>query len=179
MDVSIECKKKIVLDFDEFPPSKNEKKIYEHFHLIKKTNSSENQKLPFYLSSIEEKNEMPSMRDQNKRDAKIFKISEKLAVKPIHDYKRKYHTYPKYRIPVSKCSKERRLENYAMNSRIFPLEPREIDLEFFQQLHIAELQEFLLLESQCSGNFGLAGNIFISYNEYCIEDDRGTVSGKI
>lgn len=90
---------------------------------------------------------------------------------------------PKSRIPVSKCSQERRLENYAINSRIFPLEPREIDLEFFQQLHTVdsqdELQEFLLLESQCSGNFGLAGDISTSYNKYCTEDDRGTVSGRI
>ncbi|XP_024868454.1 uncharacterized protein LOC112452461 [Temnothorax curvispinosus] len=182
MDVSTECrKKKIVLDFGEFPPSKSERKIYEYFHSIdKKTNSPENQKSPFCLSLIEERTEMPSTHNKKKLNTKIFKtIPEKFAVKPIHDCKRKYHTYPKSKIPVSKYSKEKQLEDYTMNPRIFPLEPREIDLESFQQLHTAdsqeELQEFLLLESQCSGNFELADNIS-TYSEYSIEDERGTMS---
>lgn len=188
MNVSTEkCrKKKIVLDFGEFPPLKCERKVYEYFHAAdKKTNSPENQKPPFCLSSIEEKAEMSSTHNYSKLDAKIFKtISEKLAVKPIHVYERKYHTYPKCKISNSKCSKEKQL-NYALNPdvRIFPLEPREIELESFQQLYTAdsqeELQEFLLLESQCSGNFGLAGNISTSYSEYYSEDERGTMSGRI
>lgn len=86
----------------------------------------------------------------------------KLQLNQFMTIKRKY-TYPKFKIPVSKCSKikEAKLENYVINLRIFPLEPREIDLEPFQQLHTTdnqeELQEFLLLESQCNENFRLTG----------------------
>lgn len=41
-----------------------------------------------------------------------------------------------------------------------------------------ELQEFLLLESQCSANFGLAGNISTYYRVYYIEDERSAMSDK-
>lgn len=48
------------------------------------------------------------------------------------------------------------LRNCAIYNTLYPLEPREIDPEAFAQLHTAdsleELQEFLLLESQCSTN---------------------------
>lgn len=55
---------------------------------------------------------------------------------------------------------------FALNSTLYPLEPRELNPESFEQLHTAdsceELQEFLLLESQCmSSEAGLAG-AFIS-----------------
>lgn len=44
------------------------------------------------------------------------------------------------------------------NIKTHPLEPREIEIEKFQQLHMIgsqeELQEFLLLESQCSVDLG-------------------------
>nr|XP_012219363.1 PREDICTED: uncharacterized protein LOC105670421 [Linepithema humile] len=187
MDVSKKCeKKKIVLDFSEFPPSKYEKKIREQnfYSDTKKPTASDEQKSPFYLSLIEESNEMPSVSDQNKLKAKINKtISEESIVKSTYDCKKKYHTYPKSRIPVSKRTIERKIENYVMDPRMFPLEPREIDLESFQQLHTVdsqeELQEFLLLESQCSGNLGLAATISTSkvfYDEYNIEDERGTMS---
>lgn len=178
-------KKKIVLDFNEFPPSKYEKKIQEYSDAGVIT-SPNNPKLSFYLSSIEEKNETLSTRNRNLDTTKINKtISEEPVIKPIYNYKRKYHTYPKSRIPILKCAKKRQFENYAMDPRMFPLEPREIDLESFQQLHTAdsqeELQEFLLLESQCSGNLGLASNAFTSEafnNEYCTDDERGTMSGR-
>jgi hypothetical protein len=42
---------------------------------------------------------------------------------------------------------------FGFNNTLYPLEPRELDPDSFQQLHTAdsceELQEFLLLESQC------------------------------
>lgn len=185
VDKSSESKKnKIVLDFNEFPPLKYERKIQEHSDagVITSTDSSRS---PFYLSSIKEKCETSSMRDQNNLNAKINKtISEEFAINPTYDYKRKYHTYPKSRIPILKCARKRRLENYTIDPRMFPLEPREIDLDSFQQLHTAdsqeELQEFLLLESQCSGNLGLASNAFTSevfYNEYT-DDERSTMSGR-
>lgn len=48
------------------------------------------------------------------------------------------------------------LRNFTIYNTLYPLEPREVDPESFYQLHTAdsleELQEFLLLESQCSTN---------------------------
>jgi hypothetical protein len=175
-------------NFIEFPPTRHEKKIQEYSQSVVKEIVSPNRlNSPFYLPSNEEKSETKRMSGQNNPDIKIYEtIPEELVVKSVYDYKRKYHTYPKSRIPISKYSRERHYENYIMDPRMFPLEPREIDLESFQQLHIAdsqeELQEFLLLESQCSGNLGLAGNVFaseISCDGYRMEDERGTMSGRI
>lgn len=173
--------------FAEFPPTRHERQIQEYFQSnVKGTASQSRSKSPFYLSPIEEKSEK-RMSNQNNFDTKIYKmVPEELVLKPVYHYNKKYHTYPKSRIPVSKYSRERRYENYVMDPRMFPLEPREIDLESFQQLHTAdsqeELQEFLLLESQCSGNLGLAGNVFaseVSCDGYRTEDERGTMSGRI
>lgn len=170
-------------NFNDFPPSKYDRKIQKYFYSSdKKITSTDSQKSLIFLSPIEKNNETPS--DQNKLDTKMYKTSsDKSIFKPTYSYKRKYHTYPKSRIPVLKSRKERRIENYPMNPQMFPLEPREIDLEFFQQLHTAdsqeELQEFLLLESQCKGNLGLAGNVPTSYDEYCTEDEKDTMSGRI
>jgi len=174
-------------NFTEFPLTRHEKKIQEYSQAVVKEVSPNRLKSPFYLSSNEEKSETKRMSDQNNPDTKMHEtIPEELVVKSVYDYKRKYHTYPKSRIPISKYSRERYYENYIMDPRMFPLEPREIDLESFQQLHIAdsqeELQEFLLLESQCSGNLGLAGNVFaseVSCDGYRTEDERGTMSGRI
>lgn len=175
-------KRKIVLDFGEFPPPRHEGRIQgpEASDASART-SPDNQKSPFHLLPIEE-SEIPSANDRNKSDAET--VAEKPAIKSTYSYRRKYHTYPKSRIPIPKYSKERRFDNYPADPRMFPLEPREIDLESFQQLHTAdsqeELQEFLLLESQCSGNLGLAGNVSeASYDERYTEDERGSMSGRM
>lgn len=170
--------RKIVLDFSEFPPPRHERKTQE----VESSHSSSRKstdrlKSAFYLSLIEESGETPSGR-------KSSATAEKPAIKSTYGYRRKYHTYPKSRIPIPKYSKERRFENYPADPRMFPLEPREIDLESFQQLHTAdsqeELQEFLLLESQCSGNLGLAGDMSeASYGEHHTDDERGSMSGRI
>ncbi|XP_070163152.1 uncharacterized protein [Polyergus mexicanus] len=179
--ISTESKKKeIVLDFSEFPPSKYERKIQKHSDAGVIT-CPDNLKSP---SSIKKKSETQSIRNQDNLNTDINKtIFEEFVINTTYDYKRKYHTYPKSRIPILKYARKRRLENYTMDPQMFPLEPREIDLEFFQQLHTAdsqeELQEFLLLESQCSRNLGLASNAFTSeefYNEYYTDDERGTMS---
>lgn len=71
---------------------------------------------------------------------------------PSTDYSQRCHTYPKR-------SKNVRI-NYELteNRTLYPLEPREIDPGAFFQLHTVdsqeELQEFLLLESQCMSNDG-------------------------
>ncbi|KAE8746082.1 hypothetical protein FOCC_FOCC007206, partial [Frankliniella occidentalis] len=59
-------------------------------------------------------------------------------------------TYPRSR--VSTVGKDLRMHS-CLRRTLYPLEPRELDPTGFQQLHTAdsndELQEFLLLESQC------------------------------
>ncbi|XP_043261540.1 uncharacterized protein LOC122402645 [Colletes gigas] len=157
---------KIVLDFDEFPPPRSEKKS----HFLNVTEPG------FHLSPIEENSEVCIGSGQCKVPDKATETTLE------YDHARKYHTYPKSRIPVARWSKERRFGK-LMDPKMYPLEPREIDLEAFQQLHTAdsqeELQEFLLLESQCSGNLGLAGNMStseVSCSEHHSEDERGTMS---
>lgn len=186
---STESRKKMaILDFDDMPFPKCDKETQKDFQSSAERASPNVLETVFYLSPIEENSETSSVNDQKELDTKIYK-TEKFAIKPTYNYRRKYHTYPKSRIPVAKHFRERRFENYAADSRMFPLEPREIDLESFQQLHTAdsqeELQEFLLLESQCSGDLGLAANILstseidFTYDEHYIEDERGTMSGRI
>lgn len=173
-----ERRKKIVLDFDEFPPPRSERKTQARSDL------SNIQEAGFYLSPIEENSEASTGSGQSKQVIEHY--GKMMETSMEYDHARKYHTYPKSRIPVARWSKERRFGNLMMDPKMYPLEPREIDLEAFQQLHTAdsqeELQEFLLLESQCSGNLGLAGNIStseISCNEHHSEDERGTMSGII
>lgn len=171
-------KKKIVLDFDEFPPPRTEKRSHVH---------SEHLNVPetgIYLSPIEENSEASTGSGQNKFATEHYGAGKMMETTLEYDHARKYHTYPKSRIPVARWSKERRFGNLMMDPKMYPLEPREIDLEAFQQLHTAdsqeELQEFLLLESQCSGNLGLAGNMStseVSCSEHHSEDERGTMSG--
>lgn len=175
-----ERKKKIVLDFSEFPPPKSERKGHARMH-------PDFLNVPepgFYLSPIEENSEASTISGQSKIVSESHGKSVEAPME--YDHTRKYHTYPKSRIPVARWSKEQRFGNFMMDPKMYPLEPREIDLEAFQQLHTAdsqeELQEFLLLESQCSGNLGLAGNMStseVSCDEHHSEDERGTMSGTV
>lgn len=169
-------RKKIVLDFDEFPPPRTEKKSCAHSDRLNVPETG------VYLSPIEENSEASTGSGQNKFVTGHYGKTMETTLQ--YDHARKYHTYPKSRIPVARWSKERRYGNLMMDPKMYPLEPREIDLDAFQQLHTAdsqeELQEFLLLESQCSGNLGLAGNMSaseVSCNEHHSEDERGTMSG--
>lgn len=102
---------------------------------------------------------------------------------PLSDDIEQSQTLPRAKIPQSHSHKE------LWNSLRFPMEPRELDPAAYHQLHTAdsqeELQEFLLLESECmtdGKNQGLASAFTMSdegprifYNEN--NDDRGTVSG--
>lgn len=67
--------------------------------------------------------------------------------------KTKYQTFPRSKIPVLSPVRNNACYDVPEDPSMYPLEPRELDLESFQQLHNAdsqeELQEFLLLESQC------------------------------
>lgn len=95
-----------------------------------------------------------------------------------------YQTLPRAKIPVAHTNRD------IWDSFRFPTEPRELDPAAYHQLHTAdsqeELQEFLLLESECmtdGKSNGLASaftmsdegpRIFLSEE---INDDRGTMSG--
>lgn len=103
----------------------------------------------------------------------------------IHkDSDEQYQTLPRAKIPVAHTNRD------IWNSFRFPTEPRELDPEAYHQLHTAdsqeELQEFLLLESECmtdGKNNGLASAFTMSDEGpriFCKEetnDDRGTMSG--
>ncbi|XP_050302716.1 uncharacterized protein LOC126740643 [Anthonomus grandis grandis] len=117
----------------------------------------------FILSPIEEKSE-PSTRSSSCKGSsgsghaanKYFSFSCNALSKSYEDgetsYQKKYSSFPKTK-NESFSSKD---INY--DSNMYPLEPREIDLESFHQLHTAdsqeELQEFLLLESECMNERG-------------------------
>lgn len=66
------------------------------------------------------------------------------------DFTQRCHTYPK------RSKNVRSNYEFSDNRTLYPLEPREIDPGAFFQLHTVdsqeELQEFLLLESQCMSN---------------------------
>ena len=197
-------KKKIVLDFNEFPPPKSERRIQSaippssseelDYQVTHFSHSAQHPSSHFYLSPIEENSEAStSSGSQGKSSSKHLKSKQdeftdctqtiKDSIFSIDfDTSRKYHTYPKSRIPVARKPGNRRGFRNLMDPKMYPLEPREIDLEAFQQLHTAdsqdELQEFLLLESQCSGNLGLATNFSSSeISDHHSEDERGTMSG--
>lgn len=94
-----------------------------------------------------------------------------------------YQTLPRAKIPIPHTSREH------WDTVRFPTEPRELDPEAYHQLHTAdsqeELQEFLLLESECmtdGKNNGLASAFTMSDEGPRIfskeeKDDRGTMSG--
>lgn len=197
-------KMKVVMEFDEFlPPSERSQSPSTSDSYGR---SSERKHSPgyiqvpapsFYLSPIEENSETSSTSSRSRREE--IKCPQHVTLKeqptvPEEKYESiseeddyyytsstKYHTYPKSRIPVLRKTNEKKLK--MMDPRMYPLEPREVDLEAFQQLHNAnsqeELQEFLLLESQCSGTLGL-GDISsheLYYHDDHSEDERGTMSG--
>lgn len=160
----------------------------------------------FYLSPIEENSETSSSSSRSRREdikhMQFSSLKEESSMTAVANSdnqslekqqqqrecqdnyfsSQKYHTYPKSRIPILSKSNEKKLK--MMDPRMYPLEPREVDLDAFQQLHTAnsqeELQEFLLLESQCSGTMGLASDMSQSevyYHDDQSEDERGTMSG--
>lgn len=82
---------------------------------------------------------------------------------PDYDLTEKYQTFPRSKIPMAQRNRE---------ATLYPLEPRELDPAAFHQLHTAdsqeELQEFLLLESECmtgDRNRGLATAFVLSDKE--------------
>lgn len=118
----------------------------------------------FILSPIEEKSE-PSTRSSSFRGSsgseqrRYYSSSCNALPRPYDDSEmmgqERYHTIP--RVKNESYSTRERSKNYYDNT-MYPLEPRELDPSAFFQLHTAdsqeELQEFLLLESECMSDRG-------------------------
>jgi len=107
----------------------------------------------FYLSPIQEHSE-PTSSDGGSdrvRSLSCQEVSSSSAAE-TEDPTGRSQTYPRTHADESVAMYNRR--KYAGH----PMEPREIDPEMFFQLHTAdsqdELQEFLLLESQCMSTDG-------------------------
>lgn len=94
----------------------------------------------------------------------------------------KYQTFPR-----TKSSRGSQKEySYHHNQTMYPLEPRELDPSAFFQLHTAdsqeELQEFLLLESECMGEVkgrGLAAAFEEVTDEELSSNEDGEQTGKL
>lgn len=126
-----------------------------------------------YLPPIEESSEPSSGRDSKSnifdtllKSFSYHDISNNDLYECLSDsFQSRCHTFPKY----SKTSLINKSYKSMETRTFYPLEPRELDPEAFYQLYTAdsleELQEFLLLESQCMLNDnGLHSDIFTSSN---------------
>lgn len=104
-----------------------------------------------------------------------------------HNLQTKYQTFPRSKIPVLSPMRTNACYSVPEDPMMYPLEPRELDPAGFHQLHMAdsqeELQEFLLLESQCmtTDGQGLAAAFVFSDDEHfhSDEDCHSAVSGII
>jgi len=106
----------------------------------------------FYLSPIQEHSEPNSSDGGSDRVRSLSCQEVSSSSADIEDPTGRSQTYPRTHADESVARYNRR--KYTGH----PLEPREIDPEMFFQLHTAdsqdELQEFLLLESQCMSTDG-------------------------
>lgn len=121
----------------------------------------------FYALSPIEENSEPSTRssscrnssgsERRKAEYKIFSSSCDPIPSEAMDFTPtapKYQTFPRSKFTIHSGSNEGLHRSFHANDNItYPLEPREIDPFAYHQLHTAdsqeELQEFLLLESEC------------------------------
>lgn len=123
----------------------------------------------FYLSPIQEHSE-PSSSDGSSDRVKSLSCHELVSSAgrrgddddDVEDVIGRSQTYPRSHADETVAQYNRR--KYATG---YPLEPREIDPEMFFQLHTAdsqdELQEFLLLESQCSMSTDNGGGLHAAF----------------
>jgi hypothetical protein len=150
---------------------------------------------PFYiLSPIEEKSE-PSTRSSSfrgsngseKRRMALYDNRQKLSSscdpipseRVVYEYQEKYMTFPRIK---NESEGQGLYKNYYNEDTMYPLEPRELDPCAFQQLHTAdsqeELQEFLLLESECMSDRGRGlASAFVDSSEDIPE--KSTSKGKL
>lgn len=138
----------------------------EHFRLFYECNSSDfgsyRINSSFHLLPPIEESSEPSSSRSSKSHIECYEYVKSSSCHDIpvaslfddfstSDYPQRCHTYPKR-------SKNVRNYEFTDNRTLYPLEPREIDPGAFFQLHTVdsqeELQEFLLLESQCMSTDG-------------------------
>ncbi|CAB0015352.1 unnamed protein product, partial [Nesidiocoris tenuis] len=155
----------------------------------------------YLLPPIEEKSE-PSSSDHDKSSdigKRSLSLSE-LSRSESANFEYRSMTFPRSKTTEEAYAKEMGdtcSQQQTLHRTLYPLEPRELDPESFHQLHTAdsseELQEFLLLESQCmDSDGGLAAafleqpSVVIWYHndkllrateniEISIKDNRSTV----
>ena len=125
----------------------------------------ENQGSFYLLPPIEEKSE-PSSSESGKAtecEKRSFSLHNLTRVGSSYEETSRCQTFPRAKATEAswtRCQAGPK-HKFGLNNTLYPLEPRELDPESFQQLHTAdsceELQEFLLLESQCmTAEHGLA-----------------------
>lgn len=144
----------------------------------KYSNCSDRKESFFLLSPIEEKSETSTRSSSfhetssSEKRLKTMKSLKPLSLSfDILPSERNSVQFLSERDLVEQSSEKRFHTNNTVNTNaIFPLEPRELDPSSFFQLHTAdsqeELQEFLLLESECmvsNCSKGLA-NAFVHYD---------------
>lgn len=116
----------------------------------------------YLLPPIEEKSE-PSSSDHDKSSdigKRSLSLSE-LSRSESANFEYRSMTFPRSKTTEEAYAKEMGdtcSQQQTLHRTLYPLEPRELDPESFHQLHTAdsseELQEFLLLESQCMDSDG-------------------------
>lgn len=133
----------------------------------------------YLLPPIEEKSE-PSTSGSSKSEN--FDVIKKQISTSLHNISTTFNnhiidesprsqTFPRSRASSNESQRSGPQHNFSQANTLYPLEPRELDPESFQQLHTAdsqeELQEFLLLESECMTTDGGAGiaTAFINSDE--------------
>lgn len=120
----------------------------------------------YLLPPIEEKSEPSSSEDKSevgKRSVSLTDLS-----RSDSGYELRSRTFPRSKTTEEAYAREVGGTGcHTLHRTLYPLEPRELDPESFHQLHQAdsseELQEFLLLESQCmDSDHGLAAAFLTS-----------------
>lgn len=106
----------------------------------------------FHLSPIQERSE-PSSSEGGSDRVRSLSCHEVCSAKTAeHAAAERSHTYPRSHADETVAEYNRRKHAAGVGAG-YPLEPRELDPDMFFQLHTVdsqdELQEFLLLESQC------------------------------
>lgn len=115
----------------------------------------------FYLLPPIEENSEPSTSSESS-DKRCHSMQNLLSERPLESPRSQ--TFPRSKATELKQSQKLCYEGQTL---YYPLEPRELDPESFHQLHTAdsceELQEFLLLESQCmNADTGIAAAFLTS-----------------
>lgn len=118
----------------------------------------------YTLSPIEENSEpstgSSTLRDTISKDSRLAQYYscsyDPIPSEPFYLAEEKYQTFPRSKQPQTNGKSQNLSKDYYNETTMYPLEPRELDPSAFNQLHTVdsqeELQEFLLLESECKSD---------------------------